>query len=414
MTKQGVAVVGGGIAGLTAALRLAEQGYDVDLFEAAPALGGRTKSFYDEISATWVDNGPHMVVGAYAATIKLLQDAHALHHLSWQDSLNLPLWEQERGFFAMQAVSWLPVSLALLCAVAKMPKHKLSSVHAMLKVALTMKNRNAQQTVAQWLAEIKAPDILKQDMLEVLCLGVMNEPMASANAQTFARVLSTSFSSHKNARMGWFNQPLSQALIAPVAKKAEQAGVKIHLRQTIRDVSALKHDALILAMPAFARNRLLGIEQDVPTQAITNIHLWFSKPINIPSMMLGMLGTYSQWLFDLKAMVGEEGALHHYCVTVSADTLAFSQDTRLQRVLSELQGVCNEDLPPLMHHRIICEKRATVVVRNRPTLQLNKHVFDASESPNPGELPATIELAVLQGEKAARDANAYLNKCLTQ
>ncbi|MDX8386917.1 MAG: FAD-dependent oxidoreductase [Ghiorsea sp.] len=396
-----VAVVGGGIAGLTAALRLVEQGYQVDLYEAAPALGGRTKSFFDKTSQSWIDNGPHLMVGAYTATRRLLADVGASHHVSWQASLTLPLWDKQRGLFAMSAPSWLPVSIALILAVAKMPNHGLASVKAMLKLALTMTNRSDEQTVAQWLEEIKAPDMLIQDMLEVLCLGVMNEPIETANAKTFARVLGTSFSSHENAKMGWFNKPLSQALIEPVATKVEELGVNIHLKHTIRDLAELNHDAVVLAVPAFARNRLLGIQDEVATKPITNVHFWFDEQLTLPSMMLGMLNTYSQWLFDMGAMT-KQGGLCHLCVTVSADKLELSQDEVVQKVLAEIETVLNKQLPKPVKSQVIREKRATVLVRPIKNVELPNHVFDACEAPTPGQLPATIELAVISGESAAK------------
>ncbi len=398
--QQRVAVVGGGIAGLTAALRLAEHGFKVDLFEAAPALGGRTKSFYDEDLQTWVDNGPHLMVGAYAATQKLLADVEASHHVTWQPNLCLPLWDKQRGFFALKAVAWLPVSLALLWAVAKMPNHGWASVKAMLKIALTMHNRNEKQTVAEWFAQIDAPDILIQDMLNVLCLGVMNEPLHTANAKTFARVLATSFSSQKNAKMGWFNKPLSQALIEPVAKKLRALGVCLALRHTVRNLSELDHDVVVLALPAFARNRLLGIEAEVETQIITNIHLWFAQHIALPSMMVGMLGTYSQWLFQVSAMMKEDG-LQHLCVTVSADVSEQTQDECVRLVLAEIESMAGQKLAHPEKTRLIREKRATVLVREQQQLNLPQHVFDAGESPGPGQLPATIELAVISAEKTS-------------
>ncbi len=395
-----VAVVGGGIAGLTAALRLAEKGCRVELYEAAPALGGRTKSFYDRALDEWVDNGPHMMVGAYQATRKLLADVGATDHVSWQPSLCLPLWDRARGNFSLQAPSWLPVSLALLLAVARMPGHGWASVKAMLSVALTMSNRDEEQTVAQWLKEIHAPDILIRDMLEVLCLGVMNEPLATANAKTFARVLATSFSSHQNAMMGWFNKPLSQALIEPVVNRAEQLGVVMHLRHTIRDLAELDHDAVVLALPAFARDRLLGRQDEVETQVITNVHLWFEEAVQLPSMMLGLLGTYSQWLFDVSHMTGRQGGACHLCVTVSADAVIQSRDECLQRVCNEIETVLGKPLPPLLNSKVIREKRATVLVRKQSGLNLPDHVFDACESPGPGQLPATIELAIISAEAA--------------
>ena len=399
-TQKTVAVIGGGIAGLTASLRLAELGYKVDLYEAAPELGGRTKSFYDETVSEWVDNGPHLMVGAYFATRKLLEDVGASHHVTWQPSLTLPLWDKKRGFFSLGARLWLPIPLALMLAVAKMPGHGWASVRAMLKLATTMANRDEEQTVQSWLEEIQAPDLLIQDMLEVLCLGVMNEPLETANAKTFARVLATSFSSHQHAKMGWFNQSLSQGLINPVVDKAKELGVNFHLKHTIRDLSELKHDAVVLAIPAFARNRLLGIKEEIETQVITNIHLWFDEEIHLPSSMLGMLGTYSQWLFDVNQMTKHEGK-QHVCVTVSADDLKKSQTECLQTVLREVEDVLVRPLPMPVQTRVIREKRATVLVRLQKTYELPKNVFDACEAPCPGQLPATIELAVISGSEAA-------------
>jgi len=415
---QRVAVVGGGIAGLTAALRLAESGCQVDVFEAAPALGGRTKSFYDEDVDEWVDNGPHAMVGAYHATDKLLKDVGATSYVSWQPSLTLSLWDRQRGLFDLKAVSWLPVNLALIWAVYRLPGHDFSSVKAMLRLAMTMMNRNDTQTVQQWMDEIKAPDVLIQDMLEVLCLGVMNEPMQTANAKTFARVLATSFSSHKNAKMGWFNKPLSQALIAPIADKLRGLGVNMVLRHSVRNLDALDHDAVVLALPAFARNRLLGIKQEVETQAITNIHLWFEENLNLPNMMQGMLGTYGQWLFDVSKMLNQTTGLHHVCMIISADETdlsqvgqpqsgqpqaGLSQKELIDTVLHEAGMMLGRALPEPKKVRFIREKRATVLVRKHQNLDLPEHVFLACESPAPGELPATIELAVISGEKAARE-----------
>jgi hypothetical protein len=351
----------------------------------------------------WVDNGPHAMVGAYHATGKLLEDVGATSYVSWQPSLTLSLWDRQRGLFDLKAVSWLPVNLALIWAVYRLPGHDFSSVKAMLRLAMTMMNRNDTQTVQQWMDEIKAPDVLIQDMLEVLCLGVMNEPMQTANAKTFARVLATSFSSHKNAKMGWFNKPLSQALIAPIADKLRGLGVNMVLRHSVRNLDALDHDAVVLALPAFARNRLLGIKQEVETQAITNIHLWFEESLNLPNMMQGMLGTYGQWLFDVSKMADQTTGLYHVCMIISADEAEISQAVLIDTALQEIEMLLGRALPEPKKVRFIREKRATVLVRNQKNLDLPEHVFLACESPAPGELPATIELAVISGEKAVRE-----------
>lgn len=400
MKKKRVAVVGGGIAGLTAALRLAEHGLVVDVYEAAPALGGRTKSFFDEDLQCWVDNGPHLLVGAYVATQKLLADVGASDVISWQHHLSLPLWHQQRGFFALEAQAKLPIALALLWAVFRLPGHGLASVKAMLRIALSMHNRHESETVAAWFDACAVPDILKQDMLEVLCLGVMNESMHTANAKTFARVLATSFASHQHAKMGWFNAPLSLALIAPVVAHCQALGVRFHLRHTVRDLAQLDADIVVLALPQAARDRLLGIDHPVAHEAITNFHFWLDEAISMPSPMVGLLGTYSHWLFDVNAMTNSSG-LQHLCVTVSADARNWNQQEKINQVWLDIQALLGRQLAPAKKVRVVSEKRATTLVRPKQDIDLPAHILDAGESPYPGQLPATIELAVSSGEKVA-------------
>ncbi|MDX8406932.1 MAG: FAD-dependent oxidoreductase, partial [Mariprofundaceae bacterium] len=79
-----IAIIGGGVAGLTAAIRLAEQGRSVHLFEAAPEPGGRTRSFIDKVTGQCCDNGPHLMIGAYHATRRLLHDCGAGNNVHWQ------------------------------------------------------------------------------------------------------------------------------------------------------------------------------------------------------------------------------------------------------------------------------------------------------------------------------------------
>ncbi|MGH7837094.1 MAG: FAD-dependent oxidoreductase, partial [Candidatus Binataceae bacterium] len=67
-----VAIVGGGFAGLSAGVALAERGFRVALLESKPALGGRAYSFIDSDSGDFVDNGQHVLMGCYHETLALL------------------------------------------------------------------------------------------------------------------------------------------------------------------------------------------------------------------------------------------------------------------------------------------------------------------------------------------------------
>ncbi|MDQ6959899.1 MAG: FAD-dependent oxidoreductase, partial [Mariprofundaceae bacterium] len=294
--RKRIAIIGGGLCGLTCAIRLAEYDFDIEIFEAAPMPGGRTRSFFDTHIHQWVDNGPHLLAGAYRHTQRLLQEAGADQHIHWQPSLELPLWDHARGYFQLAPNRYIPLALAMPWACLRLPGHHAGSATALLRLA--MGNRKSiggadiddRTTVHDWLRKIDVPRALARDLLEPLCLGIMNESMQTANAKSFSRVLREAFDSHASARLGWFTQPLSKAMVEPLVQLAESRGVHIHTTARVRKMNvrdkqvhintgdACKtYDIAVMALPARARNHLLNEGTgETETRCITNIHLWFA------------------------------------------------------------------------------------------------------------------------------------------
>jgi len=409
-----IAVVGAGLTGLTAAIRLAEQGIRVELFEASPQAGGRTRSFYEPGVDQLCDNGPHLLVGAYKATQKLLKDCNASANVHWQPSLQLPLWDKKRGFFNFQLSSHLPFPLALLLATIRLPGHGAASALAMLRLGKDLQSAGIsdETTVQVWMEKLRIPAELCSDLIKPLCLGAMNEEPESANASSFQSVLSESFTGHHHARLGWFTQPMSEALIKPLVCTAGKLGMNIHTRHRVRSlhenrgsisVDGQLFDAAILAMPAYATDRLLKRKNVSETRSITNVHLWFEGDIHLPAPLIGGIGIKGQWFFDVSQQMLQNSPLSHLCAVISADDGHVSASGLVHQIAAEIQAICGfkQALSPV-HTRIVREKRATTLVRQ----QENRYAFpaliiDASERPLPGELPATIESAVRRGETAA-------------
>lgn len=415
--KHTIAVVGGGLTGLTSAIRLAEQGYQVHLYEAAPALGGRTRSFYDSTMNEWVDNGPHLLIGAYKATQKLLQSVGADENISWQRSLKLSLWDEKRGHFSLSPSPCLPFPLALMAALYRLPEHNVDSLLSLLRIDRSMK-RDDLPTVKAWMDAVNVSPVLQRDMIEPLCLGIMNEPMESADYNSFASVLREAFASHDHARLGWFNKPLSEALIKPLEQRLESLGVSIHTRYTIRSIEQTEDTCLlqtgqqelgpyqnvVVALPAYARNRLMGIDEPVKTSPISNVHLWFEDDISLPDSLIGGIGTRGQWYFDISSQMEKDGA-RHICAVISAASCtkeAGDKAALIQNVCEELAMISGVKTLQPMHSKIITEQRATVLVNAEHQRMSVGMIIDASEAPLPGDFPATIEAAVLRGEAAVK------------
>lgn len=422
-----VAVIGGGLTGLTAAIRLAEQGVNVHLLEMAPQPGGRTRSFLEPKLDIWVDNGPHLLIGAYQATRQLFKDASADSGMTFQSSLSLPLWDEQRGHFALEPAAWLPFPIAMLTALVKLPGHNSSSLLAMLRIAQHQSEKNASptETVSAWMRRLDIPAQLEHDFLEPLCLGAMNDAPDLANANSFKEVLKTAFATHKSARLGWFNQPLQQAMIEPLMAYAEQLGVQITTAcrvSRIADTSdgnftldtqsnGQRHShnfqRIVLAVPPNTRGQLISQSETQPlqvrSQPITNIHLWFKERINLPEPLIGCLQGYGQWFFDISAQHQSLHPYSHICAIISADQTTYSKAEKVELVLEQLRQLM--DIPSLQafHYRVVTVKSATYQVQQHNFVELPAGMIDACENPAPGEFPATIEAAVLRGEQAARD-----------
>ncbi|MDX8392978.1 MAG: FAD-dependent oxidoreductase [Mariprofundales bacterium] len=412
MSKR-IAIIGAGLTGLSCAVHLArsKQIDEIRIFEAAPNAGGRTRSFFDKQVNQWVDNGPHLLIGAYKQTQKLLRHIGVEHHLSWQP-LALALWESQRGNMSLKPVFASP--LMLPAALACLPNHNIRSSLAMIKLAIRMRLPiPATISVQDWCADL--PEVLQRDLLEPLCLGVMNEAMQTANAASFSHVLGRAFANANTARLGWCNKPMQQAFIEPLRDYLQQhsiyittncriqslsfvKGIQLHTRSN--DLSAYQADEVVLAIPALARNRLLGINQKIETRPICNVHLWLKNKITLPATMTGGIGTLGQWFFDVSQQWHNNA--NHYCAVISAAS-AMSKQKCIQQIVVELAAISGVDIDSIqLHHaRVITEQHATTLIRPHVKPIMPLHVFDACEQPCTGDLPATIETAIERGRDAA-------------
>ncbi|MDX8402509.1 MAG: FAD-dependent oxidoreductase [Mariprofundaceae bacterium] len=407
-----VAVIGGGVCGLTCAIRLAEGAASVAVYEASPEAGGRAGSFFDARLDAWVDHGPHLVVGAYLRLRKLLADCDAGDRLRWQPALRLPLWDTARGRFALATSPRLPFAPALALALWRLPQHGMPSALAAFRLGLALRRRTAQAScAAEWLRRVGMPSAMFRDMLDPLCLGAMNAPLEHADAASFRRVLAESFHDHETARLGWFDGPLREALIAPLLARAQALGVRVHTGRIVRR-SALQarridgedYDRIVLALPAPQRDRLLGQQSRAMTAAIHNQHFWFETPLPLSDAgvpFIGGIGTTGQWFFDVSAQMRTPPThgLQHVCIVIS-DAREPTPEGVLLRELGEVCGLSSPPKP--VYSRRIWQKRATVLVQATPDPEHPDWLVDAGEAPKPGDLPATIESAVRRGETAAR------------
>lgn len=186
-----VAVVGGGWAGLSAAVTAVGLGHDVRLFESAAVLGGRARSVHAPALETDIDNGQHILLGAYTATLALMRD---LGLDPARRFVRLPLSVRSAdGTLDLRAPPGLPaplhVAAGLLAARGLSWKEKLSALRAMTVLRRSGWKTPRGATVQEWLSLTLQPPRLRALLWAPLCIATLNTPVEQACAQLFAHVL---------------------------------------------------------------------------------------------------------------------------------------------------------------------------------------------------------------------------------
>ena len=188
-----VAIIGGGWAGLAAAVAAFQAGHQVCLFEAARTLGGRARRI--EISLPdgrrqRLDNGQHILIGAYVTTLRLLRQVG----LDPESALlRLPLTLQFPDGGGLQ-LAQAPAPWDVLAGVLRARGWRWSERLALLQRAWRWRRHGfvcaAQTSVAELCAGL--PLRVQHELIEPLCLSALNTPPAQASAELFLRVLQDS------------------------------------------------------------------------------------------------------------------------------------------------------------------------------------------------------------------------------
>lgn len=410
-----IAIIGGGWAGIAAALKLAAAGRPVHLFESAPQLGGRARSLDWEGLA--IDNGPHLMLGAYRAVLKLMADLD-----SPSGMMRRPLVLRHPELHL--ALPRLPAPLHLLAGLTAARGLSWAEKAAAARLVSTLRKAHwkieEDQPLGAWLrAQEQGPRLLER-LWEPLALAALNTPVEEASARVFAAMLRDSLGGTRAASDAWFTRRSLAALVAePARLRLESLGTQVYLRcrveaivhepgglrlvgpnRVARHVILAAHPAQAGALlPADARlNGLRATLADLRWNGILSLWLRFAAPFRFPYPLLGLGPGNAPWAFardDIAPGVVAltASAIDHF----DADTTRADWLNRLQRQVGPL--------PALRAHRFIHEKRATFAcVPGRqppPTRTALPGLWLAGDYTHP-EYPATLEAAVASGVQCAR------------
>jgi squalene-associated FAD-dependent desaturase len=434
-----VAIVGGGLAGLSAAAALCERGFRVELFETRRRLGGRAGSYVDKDTGQTIDHCQHVAMGCCTSFLDLCRRTGILELFERHRMLHFFGPEGQRRDF--RASRWLPAPLHLGPAFLGLTylslAERLSVAATLLRLSrLPKEERPDELAIGEWLRQQKQSPRSIERFWQVVLVSALGESLDSASLTAARKVFVDGFLSVRGASDVWIPKvPLAELyermtewltkrgvnihLSTPVSKMESQADGKLALY--FRDGPLRQFDTVISAVPWRLAAEILPASvasqiPDIHSAPITSLHLWFDRPLTpLPHAVL--VGRLSQWIFARSQESGvgfqpaqkDSGGHYYYQVVISASHELAGRDR--EEVLREVRGDLDAVFPAargaeLLRWQMITEQDAVFSVRPglealRPAQRTSiPGLFLAGDWTATG-WPSTMESAVRSGYLAA-------------
>jgi squalene-associated FAD-dependent desaturase len=456
MSGRRVAIIGGGLAGIAAAVRLVESGIEPVLIESRKRLGGRATSLVDPRSGVVIDNCQHVLLGCCTNLIDLYARLGVLDLIEWHKTVYWTRGRAGGGEICEVKAGWFPAPLHLSGSFWRMSIFSKADKRCIARAMWRMMRMGSKgrlvwrnRTFGEFLAECKQPQSLVESFWNTIVVSACNLDVSRVSAYYALQVFQEGFLANKwSYTMGLATVPLAD-LYAPAIDKIIDAGGDIQLgvsakaiafdgrrvTDVITDEGAIDCAGVISAIPfdrldkltsdalKRADRRLQKLDQ-FQVSPILGVHLYFDQPVmDLPHLVLVNPPNGVQWLFRkdvaTRAAASSPRApsphanLHHIHAVISAAEkwMSMSEDEIIQRVMEDIRHALPRSigLQPV-EARAIKEKRATFAavpgvddIRPSTTPEYSggvENLFLAADWVDTG-WPATMEGAVRSGYAAA-------------
>ena len=403
-------VVGAGLAGLAAAIRLAAAGCAVALYESGAQAGGRCRSYFDKELGCRIDNGNHLLLAGNRDAMAYVRAIGAAETFTGPDEAEIGFLDLASGERWSVRPNRSRLPWWIFSDKRRVPGTRAGDYLAILRLARAAPGDVVSQTLA-------SDTVLYRRLWEPFAVAALNTRPEEASAALLWRTIAESFGAGGAAcRPLVPRQGLSESLVDPALTSLAHAGAEIAFGRRLRRIDFVgervagldfgdgtvavgSDEAVILAVPAgIAAELIPGLVAPTAFRGIVNAHYRLALP-GQEGGFLGLIGGVAEWVFVKPEVVSVTISAAERWLDLPAETLT----GLIWRDVAASYGL-DPASPPAA--RILKEKRATFAatpaeLARRPGPATSwRNLILAGDWTATG-LPATIEGAVRSGHSAA-------------
>ena len=342
-------VIGGGLAGISAACALVDQSVSVTLLEKRPFLGGRAFSFVDAETGQEVDNGQHVYLGSCTTYTKFLQQLGISNRTVIQQRLRVPVVDNSGKVGVFSTAPLLPAPFHLLPSFLTFPhlsmRDKLRALSAIVRIHRINRVRRREElealTFEEWLQKYGQSKRSCDVLWNLLTLPVLNDSISDVSAYMGIMAFQEGLLRERNsANIGYSRVGLTE-LISGAAKNyitrrggrilsghtatnviisngnADGVDIGSHVIPADAVVSAVPWDVLpTLLPPDVASDPFFTPANELEWSPIVGIHVWYDRPV-MEEEFLATIDSPIQWVFNKSRIQELSWPGQYLCISIS-------------------------------------------------------------------------------------------------